>query len=192
MMTFRAAAADDIAAILAISNHYAATSPANFATEPETLDSWLQMWRATHEMYPWLIALDAGASAAAPPQGAVLGFAKAGPWKARSAYRWTAETSIYLRPESRGYGLGRALYARLIDLLRAQGYGMLIGGITLPNEASVGLHEAMGYRKAAHFPQNGFKFSQWHDVGYWTLALLPRHAEPGPIRSVAEVLARFE
>lgn len=195
----RLATLEDLPDIVGISNHYALTTHANFAVEPESLQSWQEAWRATHEQYPWLVACGARddssipAGCEVPTPSLILGFAKASPWKGRCAYNWTAETSVYLRPECHGQGLGRALYTHLVDLMRAQGWRTLLGGITQPNEPSVRLHEACGFRKVAHLERVGWKFGRWWDVGYWELHLrgVPGaeapEEPPGPIRPVREI-----
>ena len=98
----------------------------------------------------------------------LVGFAYAGRWHERSAYRHTVETSIYLDPARVGKGLGTRLYSALIDRLRARGdLHAAIGGIALPNKASVSLHERLGFEKTAHYREIGFKQGRWIDVGYW-------------------------
>lgn len=184
-MRVRLAGRDDVPAILEISNHYALHSPANFAIEPEPIESWLASFDATHAKYPWFVAVD-------DDTNRIIGFAKASPWQTRCAYAHSVMTSIYLAPGMHRRGIGRTLYTRLIRTLERQGYRTLIGGITLPNPASVGLHEACGYTKVAHFPRVGFKFGTWHDVGYWELQLGDPNAPPGPIKPVANVVAESD
>jgi len=104
-------------------------------------------------------------------QGTVTGYAYAGPWKTRSAYRYTVESSIYVSDAYAGRGIGRRLYSALLDELRARGVHSVIGGIALPNEASVALHESLGFVKIGHFPAVGWKLARWIDVGYWVLPL---------------------
>ena len=99
--------------------------------------------------------------------GKPVGYAYASPWKARPAYRWSAEVTVYLDPTCAGRGLGKRLYGELLAALKSQGMHAAIGGIALPNEPSVGLHEKCGFRKVAHFAEVGFKFGRWIDVGYW-------------------------
>ncbi len=108
--------------------------------------------------YPWLIL---------EQDQAVLGYAYASPWKTRSAYRFTAECTIYLKNGCGGQGLGTQLYAQLFARLKAGGFHAVIGVIALPNPASVALHERYGMKKAAHFAEVGWKFDKWIDVGYW-------------------------
>jgi len=180
-MPIRLASAADLPAILEISNWAALNTPANFAVEPESLADWQRSWSETRERFPWLVAVEAG--------DRVVGFAKASSWKGRCAYHWTAETTVYVHPDHHGRGLGRALYARLIELLAAQGYRTLLGGITVPNEASVRLHESFGFRKVALLERVGWKFGQWHDVGYWELVLGEPSEAPKAIRPVSELTA---
>ena len=111
---------------------------------------------------PWLVA---------EGDGRVVGYAYAGPWKPRAAYARTVETSIYLDAAACGRGLGRRLYAALVERLRAQGVHAAIGGISLPNPVSVALHEALGFRHVGVFREVGHKFGHWIDVGYWQLRL---------------------
>ncbi len=174
----RLAHPDDLEAILEISNWAAANTAANFAAEPETLDAWRTDWQTTHRMYPWFVAADAGE---------VIGFAKASPWKGRCAYHWTAETTVYVHPDRHGRGIGRLLYEKLISTLRAQGYHTLLGGITVPNPASIALHESLGYKRVALLEKVGWKFGKWHDVGYWELELRPGSPAPSEVRAVEKV-----
>src|SRR6266511_4346173 len=126
----------DLSAIADIANWAAVHTPANFATAPEPLTLWRQWWLETHERYPWLVAR-AG--------GGVLGFAKASPHRARGAYAWSAEVSVYIHPDGHGERIGTRLYERLIPLLRAQGYVTLLAGIAPPNPPSERLHAAFGF-----------------------------------------------
>jgi phosphinothricin acetyltransferase len=130
-------------------------------------------------MFPWVVAAD--------DDGALVGFAKASPWKGRCAYDWTAETTVYVHPDHHGRGLGRELYRRLVSILEAQGYQTLLGGITVPNPASVRLHESLGFRRVALLEQVGWKFGRWHDVGYWELRLQGDETPPTAIKPVGDV-----
>ena len=112
---------------------------------------------------PWLVAEDNA--------GTVLGHAYASKWKGRCAYRFALETTVYLDASAHRQGIGRQLYGRLLALLRDAGMHVAIGGIALPNEASIALHEKLGFRKVGQFEQVGFKFGRWVDVGYWQLFL---------------------
>ena len=111
---------------------------------------------------PWLVAAD---------NDALIGYACASKWKGRCAYRHSVETTIYLANGTTGKGSGLLLYTALIDALKGGSLHAVIGGIALPNEPSIRLHERLGFAKVAHFPEVGHKFEQWIDVGYWQLML---------------------
>ena len=115
---------------------------------------------------PWIVVEEGGA---------VTGYAYATPWKARSAYRFTVETTVYLAQDAVGRGLGTALYETLLATLRREHRELrsALACIALPHPASVALHEKLGFVKIGHFAQVGFKFGRWIDVGYWRLALTP-------------------
>ncbi len=179
MTRIRLAGKEDLPEILAISNWAARHTAANFAVEPERLEDWRKEWLTNRREYPWLVAVDGG--------GEVVGFAKASPWKGRCAYNWTAEVTVYVRSEHHRQGHARALYGRLIEVLKAQGYRTLLGGITQPNEASVRLHESFGMKRVAMFETIGWKFEKWHDVGYWQLILQDGDAPPQRVCPVSEV-----
>ena len=162
-MNIRPAEQRDAAAIAAIYNHYVATTCITFETEPVSDEEMGARIDETHASnLPWLIAEE---------NGAVLGYAYASKWKGRCAYRYSAESTVYLDAASKGKGFGKALYAALIDALRGRGLHAVIGGIALPNDASIALHERLGFEKVAQFKQVGFKQDRWIDVGYWQLLL---------------------
>lgn len=171
MFKIRLATFDDMPAILEISNWAAANTAANFAIEPESLESWQEIWKQTSEFYPYFVA--EGES--------VIGFAKASPWKGRCAYSHSCEVTVYMHPDHHRKGVGKALYEKLIATLKTQGYHTLLGGITQPNVASVGLHESLGFKRVALFERIGWKFDRWHDVGYWELVLRDGDGAPQPI-----------
>jgi putative acetyltransferase len=168
---------DDVPAVLALANWAAEHTAANFATSPEPLADWVASWQGTHERYPWLVARQGGS---------VVGFAKASAHRARHAYDWTAEVSVYVDPAWHGRGVGRALYALLISTLRAQGYVTLLAGVVPPNPASERLHERAGFVRCGTYRRAGWKFSRWHDVVYFERHLWPAVVPPQPTCSVAE------
>ena len=101
----------------------------------------------------------------------VVGYAYAGVWRTRAAYRHTVESTVYLEQGFSGKGYGSLLYQALIEELRKKEFHVVLGGITLPNPASVALHEKMGFKKVAHYFEVGYKFNRWLDVGFWQLNL---------------------
>jgi phosphinothricin acetyltransferase len=158
-IAIRPVAAGDAAAIAAIYNHYVATDIATFELAPvdaETMGG--RIAEVQSHGLPWLVVEDASI---------LVGYAYAGRWRTREGYRHSVETSIYLAPQATGHGLGRALYSRLLDALADCGVHAVIGGIALPNPASVVLHERLGFEPVARFREVGRKFGRWIDVGYW-------------------------
>jgi len=157
-MEIRPVADGDLPAILGIINREIREGVAHFGTEEMTPEELETEWSATRQRYGWYCAVDGGA---------LLGYARGGPWKTRGAYRWAAEIGVYIQPAAKGRGVGRALYEVLFDHLRAKGLRTLIAGITLPNAASVALHEKMGMNRVGVFERVGYKHGAWQSVGYW-------------------------
>ena len=118
--------------------------------------------------------------------GGILGFAYASKHRERAAYQWSVDVSVYIHDRARRQGVGRALYTSLFALLRLQGFYTAHAGISLPNPASVGLHEALGFQPVGVYRSVGFKRGGWHDVGWWQLPLRERTGTPDPPRSLAE------
>ncbi|MDP2122799.1 MAG: N-acetyltransferase family protein [Parvibaculum sp.] len=172
--SIRAATRNDAAAIADIYAPYVRDTVISFeAVAPDAVQM-AERIANTLPGLPWLVH-EAG--------GRVTGYAYASPHRARAAYRWSVDAGIYLGREAHRQGIGTALYAVLFAALRAQGYHRVYGGITLPNAASVGLHEAQGFKAIGIYPEVGFKFGAWHDVGWWGLDLAPSSqvpAEPLP------------
>ena len=161
----------DAAGIQAIYAPVVTETAISFETEPPGVAEMARRVAETLPEHPWLVLDDAGA---------ILGYAYGHRFAARAAYLWSVETSVYLRPEARGRGAGRALYAALIAILRAQGYRQAIGGVALPNPASVALHESLGFRPMGVYRRVGWKLGAWHDVGWWQLALTGEEGPPAP------------
>ncbi|AXP79236.1 Phosphinothricin N-acetyltransferase [Mariniflexile rhizosphaerae] len=99
----------------------------------------------------------------------ILGYAYANTFRTKPAYNKTVELTIYLKHNTLGKQIGKKMYSELIQQLKEENYHVLIGGLTLPNDASVKLHEGFGFEKVAHFKEVGYKFDKWHDVGFWQL-----------------------
>jgi L-amino acid N-acyltransferase YncA len=158
----RSANNTDTQAITDIYNYFVLNTVVTFEEESITNDEMAQRIRDVQNSYVWLVY---------ELNGRVVGYAYAGRWKVRSAYRHTVESSIYLDPSYTGKGIGKQLYEALIEELHTFEIHAVIGGAALPNEASVRLHESMGFKKIGHFEEVGFKFGRWVDVGYWQLIL---------------------
>ncbi|XOV68896.1 MAG: GNAT family N-acetyltransferase [Fluviicola sp.] len=154
----------DLSAVVDIYNHYIRNSIITFEEEAITVHEMeKRIHRVTGDLQmPFIVYVE---------NETVIGYAYIDQWRTRNAYRFSAESSIYLHHEHFGKGIGTKLYKALIRLAREQGVKRLIGGASLPNPASVQLHENLGFRKVAHFEKVGFKFDQWIDVGFWQLDL---------------------
>ena len=175
----RLAAAVDAAAIADIYRPYVEESRISFEEQPPDAGEMARRIAGANPGYhPWFVAEE---------DGLILGYAGSSPYRARPAYRWTVETAIYLPPALQGRGLGRTLLTKLLETLEKQGYVAAIGAIALPNDASVALHEKLGFVHTATYSGVGFKLGKWVDVGRWQRDLAPRHAtpqEPLPFASV--------
>jgi L-amino acid N-acyltransferase YncA len=160
----RSVARADAPALTEIYNHYVTTSIVTFEEQPVTTEEFSRRIDATMELgLPWVVAV---------VDGPVVGYAYASRWKARSAYRHSVESTVYVAPKFTGQRLGLALYEALFDRLRAHGeIHAVLGGIALPNDPSIRLHEKLGMTKVGHLEQVGFKFGKWIDVAYWQLLL---------------------
>ncbi len=157
----RPAVATDAPAIVDIYNHFVRSSVVSFEEQVVTADTMLQrMGLHDERSWPWVVANNTATNE-------LLGYAYASTWRARSAYRHTAEISVYTRPESAGAGIGTKLYAALFNALQNHSIRMLVATVALPNDASIALHEKFGLEKVAHYPQVGFKFDRWVDIGVW-------------------------
>lgn len=161
----------DGAACAAIYSHYVRDGWATFEEDAPPAGEMEDRIRRTLATHPWLVD---------EREGAVAGYAYASAHHARAGYRWTVDVAVYVRPDRRGEGIGRALYDDLLRRLRAQGFRMACAGIALPNPASVGLHEAVGFRPVGVYRDIGFKHGAWRDVGWWQLPLAPDAPQPPP------------
>lgn len=169
-MTIRPADPDrDAAACAAIYSPSVESTPISFELTPPDADEFagrIERYSATHQ---FLVAEEGGE---------VVGYAYACRWRERAAYDWAVEVSVYVDPAHQGEGVGRALYAELLDRLRAQGFRLAVAGITLPNPASIALHERLGFEPIGALREIGWKLGGWHDVGYWQLRLAPDAGDP--------------
>jgi phosphinothricin acetyltransferase len=153
----------DAAAIAGIYNHYVQNTIVTF--EEDAVPVTEMAGRIADTLaggLPWLVWSE---------NGTVLGYAYASKWKSRCSYRFSVESTIYLDQAATGRGIGTQLYTVLIAGLKQDNYHGIIGGVALPNEASVALHQKLGFQKVAQFKEVGWKFDKWIDVGYWELIL---------------------
>jgi phosphinothricin acetyltransferase len=161
--SIRPASPADAERICAIYNHYIATTTISFEEEPVVAADMAQrIADVAAAQLPWLVMEEGNR---------LIGYAYATKWRVRAAYRFAVESSVYLDPDYAGKGAGTVLYQALLAELRRRDLHLVIGGIAQPNEASVRLHERLGFTKVAHFSEVGLKFGRWIDVAYWQLKL---------------------
>ena len=154
--------ARDAAAIAAIYAPSVTNNAVSFEMEPPDAAEMTRRLVATTATHPWLVC---------ERSGDVIGYVYAGTHRARVAYQWSVDVTVYIAARAQRGGVGRALYTSLFALLRLQGFYNAYAGVTLPNAGSVGLHEAVGFQPVGVYRQVGYKFGAWHDVGWWSLEL---------------------
>lgn len=173
METVRIATPEDGAALAAIYQGYVLNTPISFEeTPPSPAEMAARIGKVLPD-YPFLVFEE---------DGEILAYAYASRHRERTAYRWACDVGVYAAPSAHRRGIGRRLYTVLLDLLRRQGFHTAHAGITLPNENSVGLHEAMGFSPVGVWREVGFKSGAWRDVGWWQrmIGSGPPTGEPAP------------
>ena len=183
-LVIRTAEAGDAEQVAAIYAPFVVDSYTSFETEPP---DGAEMRGRIHELtrtHPWLVWVRGDE---------VLGYAYASTHRSRAAYQWCVETTVYIKAGSRRGGIGRRLYEALFAVLELQGFQMAYAGVSLPNEGSVGLHEALGFTPVGVYQAAGFKLGSWYDVGWWQRAVQPPRPNPEPPLPFAEIreTARF-
>lgn len=166
----RDATVDDAQACASIYRPYVSDTAISFETEPPTTEEMATRIEDALGAHAWLVLTE---------DGQVVGYAYGGRWKARPAYRWTCEVSVYLKLGRRRSGGGRALYEALLARLTERGYRVAVAGMTLPNEASQGLHRVMGFEDVGINRRIGWKAGAWHDVA-WTQRFLGARTDERP------------
>lgn len=174
----RVAQLQDASAIQAIYAQVVTDTAISFEEVPPTAEEIQQRIVATLRSYPYLVAVR---------EGQVVGYAYASQHRARAAYRWAVDVTVYIAESERRTGVGRSLYEVLLPILARQGYRSAYAGISQLNPGSVGLHERLGFRHIGTYPKVGYKLGQWHDVGYWHLELEARTCPPTEIRPYPEI-----
>ncbi|MCZ6558683.1 MAG: GNAT family N-acetyltransferase [SAR324 cluster bacterium] len=182
-MTVRLAVPEDAGAMLEIYGPIVRETAISFETEVPGLKDFRGRIEKYHLHAPWL---------ACEAEGRLAGYAYATRYRERLAYQWSAECTVYVHDELRGQGVGALLYRNLLHALRMQGYCNAYAAITLPNPASVRLHEAQGFRSIGVYEGVGYKLGGWHDVGWWGLRLQEQPARPEPPRPPGEALTAME
>ena len=181
-MKIRVATPDDAPAVADIYAPIVAGTVISFELEPPSAQEMRQRIESTLQRLPWLVGED--------DAGRVSGYVYAGRHKERAAYQWAVDVTCYVREDVRGQGVGKALYKRLFDELVTLGYCQAFAGIALPNAASVGLHESVGFEALGVYRKVGFKCGAWRDVGWWQRELqLP--SQPAPPRAFDAVSFRL-
>ena len=165
----------DAAACAELYEPFVRKTAISFEEDPPSEAEIARRMRDTLVRYPWLVA---------EVDGALAGYAYASAHRERAAYRWAVDVAVYVDPAHQRHGIGRALYEALLERLAAQGFRMACAGITLPNPASVALHERVGFERVGVYRRIGWKFEQWPDVAWYQRPLMPAGgdppAEPGP------------
>jgi L-amino acid N-acyltransferase YncA len=154
-------------------------TPISFEEAPPSTGEIERRIENTMRETPWLVC---------ESEGSVLGYAYAGRFRPRTAYQWTVEVTVYVDAAHRGKGIARRLYGSLLGCLRLQGYHTALAVIALPNEASVALHEGLGFVPVGLIPKIGYKLGRWHDVGWWRLVLQDYVERPEPPRPLPDLL----
>jgi L-amino acid N-acyltransferase YncA len=163
LILVRAATLADAPAIQAIYAPFVTDTIISFEEVPPTIDEMAARIKAIQKQgHLYLVA---------ECENTILGYAYAGAHRTRSAYRASVDVSAYVAPAAPRQGIGRRLYEQLLSELTANGMHAAFAGITLPNTASVGLHEAFGFTHVGTYREVGRKFGKWHDVGWWQLLL---------------------
>jgi L-amino acid N-acyltransferase YncA len=160
----------DAAACADIYRPYVEGTAISFESEPPSAAEFAERIAQITDRHPWLVDED--------EDGAVTGYAYASRHNPRAAYRWAVDVAVYVDESRQRRGTGRRLYEALFERLRRLGYRVACAGVTLPNDASVGLHESLGFEPVGTYRRIGWKAGVWHDVGWWQLELLP--ADGGP------------
>jgi phosphinothricin acetyltransferase len=183
--SIRLARAHDAEQVQAIYASFCTSTPVSFELVAPSVEEMRGRIVDTLQRFPWLVA---------DHQGEVLGYVYASPHRQRAAYQWSVDVAAYIRQGRRRLGVGRALYTSLFDLLVLQGFYNAFAGISLPNPASVGLHEALGFQLVGVYRAVGYKCDAWHDVSWWQRLLRPPTQVPAPLRDLPAVrdLAEFK
>ena len=174
----RMATTDDAEQILAIYAPIVNETVISFEFDPPSIDEMRRRISQTLTELPWVVC---------EREGRIIGYAYAARYRARLAYQWSVEVSVYVGDNARRQGVARAVYTSLFEILTLQGFVNMLAGITLPNQASVTLHESLGFHSLGTYESVGHKFGYWHDVGWWQRRLQPLPHLPDPPTRLPDV-----
>jgi phosphinothricin acetyltransferase len=180
MKNIRLATESDAEALQAIYAPYVRETVISFELEPPDVETMRGRICTTLEHFPWLVC---------EYNDEVIGYAYASRHRERPAYQWSVDVSAYVRQNFYRFGIGRGLYTSLLPLLCLQGYFSAFAGIALPNDASIGLHQAMGFQPIGVYPNVGYKLGKWHDVAWLGRELQPPAETPAPPKPLPEVMS---
>jgi phosphinothricin acetyltransferase len=178
--SIRLIAKNDADEVLSVYKYYVDNTVVSFEYEAPTKDEYTQRIITNTEKYPWLVCLH---------NNKIIGFAYASTHRYRTAYQWSPESTIYFAPDFHTKGIGRIIYETLFLLLKLQGYYNVFAGITLPNEKSVGLHRALGFKEVGIFKNIGYKHGNWHHTHWFQLDLAEHILNPPTPKKLNEVIA---
>jgi L-amino acid N-acyltransferase YncA len=169
----------DASEVLKLYEPYVVNTIVSFEYEVPAIDEFVQRIKTNTIDYPWLVSLN---------NEIITGFAYASRHRYRTAYQWSAESTIYLSSGFQGKGIARVLYETLFSLLRLQGYFNVYAGVGLPNEKSVGFHKALGFEEIGIFKKIGYKLGNWHDTYWFQLQITEQVSNPPTPKKLNEIL----
>ena len=174
----RLASTNDASEILSIYSPSVVTAAISFETVVPPIEEMQDRITSCLQKFPWIVCLS---------DGKIAGYVYASKHREREAYQWSCECSVYVHTDFKGKGVGKELYQLLFQILKLQGFRNVYAGITLPNDASVHLHEKCGFQPFARYENIGYKFGSWHTVGWWKLQINNYDLEPPPPLKIAEL-----
>ena len=175
VIKIRQTSKDDASAIREIYRPYIEDSATSFEYKVPEVSEIQERIEAVIDFFPWLVLEE---------NGVIQGYAYGNKHRAREAYQWSVETSVYVAKTSQKKGVGRALYEKLFEILTRQGFINAYAGITMPNDASVAFHKSFGFQYVGTYSKIGYKRGQWHDVSWWQKEIIPHPDNPQPPISI--------
>lgn len=178
MTEVRLATTNDAKKILDIYSPCILYSSISFETEVPSVEEMKKRIETCLQKFPWIVCVI---------DGKIAGYVYASKHREREAYQWSCECTVYMHDDFKGKGTGKELYELLFQILKLQGFRNVYAGITLPNEASVSLHEKCGFKYFAIYQNIGYKFGKWHTVGWWKLQINNYDLQPSPPLKLSEL-----